>query len=652
MQKNCKFALFVFLVTLAFSGSAQKNLFHFGDISRSDLEMIVYQPDPDANAVILSDRGAATLHYISNKFQIEFERNVRIKILNTDGFDYANIEIPYLSEDRLTNVRACTYNIFSDSIVGTPVNPKEFIKDKSSKYHKTLRIAFANVAVGSVIEYQYKHTTEYVYRFIPWEFQAEIPTQLSEFTAEYNDFFIYNTLIKGDATSITKHTTKKDAYVGEYRTGAQILRWVGNNIPAFEREPYITGIKDHFIKVDFELAGTNFPGNSYQVLTPNYKDLPEKVLKRKDFGEALRNTGFLDKISKKIISNSSDDELSKLKAIREFVANKILWDGTYRFSTSENLKKVYTQERGNSAEINLILIAMLRKANLKADPVILSTRSNGSLHPSLAMIQNFNHVVASVKVGDKTYLVDASEPLLPYNMLPFQALNNKGRLINEANSIWVNLWNGEMKMTSINADVEIDSLGVVLGKINKSYSGFDGYRIRRFVKLESEKGYRDWLMSNYPSWSISGLSLQNLDSLTASVNEQFEFSTANLAEPTSIGLIVNPNFHLTNFSNLFVNEKRNYPIDFGCPEMLTYTATIKIPEGFEVDEMPRSISIMLPDQGGEFLFDCQKAGNTITIQSRLSIKQVRFEAKEYNKLRDFYTQAIRKQSELIVLKKI
>lgn len=652
MKKNRKFAPLLLLVALAFSASAQKISLPFGDISRSDLEMTVYQPDPDANAVILSDKGMATLSYSGDNFIIEFERNVRIKILNPDGFDYANIEIPYLREDRLTKVRACTYNLFNDSIVGTPVNPKEFIMDKSSKYHKTLRIAFANVTVGSVIEYQYKHTTEYIYRFIPWEFQAEIPTKFSEFSAEYNDFFIYNTLIKGNASSITKHTTFKDAFVGGYRTSARVLHWVANDIPAFKRESYITGVKDHFIKVDFELVGTNFPGNKYEVLTPSYKDLPKKVLEREDFGKALNKTGFLDKITKEIISKYSNNELAKLKAIREFVANKILWDGTYRFSISEDLKKVYTKERGNSAEVNLILIAMLRKANLNADPVILSTRSNGALHPSLAMIQNFNHVVTSVKVGEKTYLVDATEPLLPYNMLPFQALNDKGRLINEANSTWVNLSNGEMKITLINAEVEIDKSGVINGTIKKSYSGYDGYNIRRFVKLESEKGYRDWLMSSHPSWSICNLNLHNLDSLASSVNEQFEFSAASLAEPTSIGLIVNPNFYKTDFSNPFANEQRNYPIDFGCPEMLTYTVVIKIPEGFEVDQMPENISIVLPDKGGEFLFACQKVGNTITVQSRMSIKQVRFEAKDYNILRDFYTQATRKQSELIVLKKI
>ncbi len=652
MQKNRKFTLFVLLTAFALSASAQKIAFPFGDISRADLQMTTYKPDPDASAVILSDRGKAYLVYTGSRFAIEFERNVRIKILNSDGFDYANIEIPYLSEDKLTRVKASTYNIINDSIVETPVNPKEFIKDNSSKYHKTLRIAFANVAVGSVIEYQYKHTTVYVYRFMPWEFQSEIPTRLSEYSAEYNDFFDYKSIVKGDAKSITRSTSIANTFVGGHRTTARVLRWVGSNIPAFEREPHITGVKDHYIRVDFELAGTNFPGGSYQVITPSYKDLPKKVLERSDFGEALKKTSFLDKVTSEVISKCPNDELSKLKAIREFVANKILWDGRYRFSATDNLKKVYNRERGNSAEVNLILIAMLQKANLSVHPVILSTRTNGSLHPFMAMIQSFNHVVASVKIGDKTYLVDATEPLLPFNVLPFQALNNQGRLINLANSTWIDLTNGEMDITAINVDVEIDSLGMLKGKVKKSYSGYDGYRIRRLVKLESKKGYKDLLMANNPSWEISNLTLENLDSLSKYVNEQFEFAATSTVEPTHIGLVFNPNFHVSDFSNAFLNEERKYPIDFGCPELLTYTAVIRIPEGYEVDELPKNINLALPDRGGAFVFACTRVGNTITVQSRFSISQIRFEAKDYKTLREFYTQATRKQSELIVLKKI
>lgn len=159
-------------------------------------------------------------------------------------------------------------------------------------------------------------------------------------------------------------------------------------------------------------------------------------------------------------------------------------------------------------------------------------------------------------------------------------------------------------------------------------------------------------MASNPSWEISDLTMENLDSLSKFVNEQFEFATTSSVEPTHSGLIFNPNFHISDFSNAFLNEERKYPIDFGCPELLTYSAVIRIPKGYEVDEMPKNMNLALPEKGGAFVFACAQVGNTITIQSRFSISQIRFEAKDYKTLREFFTQAARKQSELIVLKKI
>ena len=64
------------------------------------------------------------------------------------------------------------------------------------------------------------------------------------------------------------------------------------------------------------------------------------------------------------------------------------------FTASNSLRNVMNKEKGSSAEINMILIAMLRSAGLNADPVILSTRSNGSLNQNSAMMQQFNYLVA------------------------------------------------------------------------------------------------------------------------------------------------------------------------------------------------------------------------------------------------------------------
>ncbi len=66
----------------------------FGDIPREDLEMSEYDPDPSADAVILENY-ASTVMRSGEGIQVITECHVRIKIINTDGLDYAHVELPY-----------------------------------------------------------------------------------------------------------------------------------------------------------------------------------------------------------------------------------------------------------------------------------------------------------------------------------------------------------------------------------------------------------------------------------------------------------------------------------------------------------------------------------------------------------------------------
>ena len=70
---------------------------------------------------------------------------------------------------------------------------------------------------------------------------------------------------------------------------------------------------------------------------------------------------------------------------------------------------------------------MLRYAGLTANPVLVSTRSNG-----IAIFPNrtaFNYVIAAVETPNGNILLDASDKFSTPNVLPFRALNWYGRLI-------------------------------------------------------------------------------------------------------------------------------------------------------------------------------------------------------------------------------
>ena len=100
-----------------------------------------------------------------------------------------------------------------------------------------------------------------------------------------------------------------------------------------------------------------------------------------------------------------------------------------------------------------------------------------------------------------------------------------------------------------------------------------------------------------------------------------------------------------------LQEKRNYPVDFGHSFDEMYLAKIVIPEGYVIDELPKAKIFGLPENAAKYSYNVAQMGNTISITSSLNINKGLFTQDEYPGLREFYGLMVAKQSEQIVLKR-
>ena len=153
--------LTLFLLLLNYSLYAQKMPFKFGDLDRDLIEMSVYPLDSGADAVVLSDFGNAYFFYDSkNGFFFNFERTTRIKIFNSDGYKYANVEVPVYnnaSGDResLSKVKGITYNLDKGKIVKSKMEKNAMFTEEYDQNWSIEKFTLPDVKEGSVIEYQY-----------------------------------------------------------------------------------------------------------------------------------------------------------------------------------------------------------------------------------------------------------------------------------------------------------------------------------------------------------------------------------------------------------------------------------------------------------------------------------------------------------------
>jgi hypothetical protein len=77
-----------------------------------------------------------------------------------------------------------------------------------------------------------------------------------------------------------------------------------------------------------------------------------------------------------------------------------------------------------------------------------------------------------------------------------------------------------------------------------------------------------------------------------------------------------------------------------------------VPEGYQVDELPKSTIVKYNEEGdGQFEYRISESNGMISLRSRIFIKRTYFQPDEYNILREFFNMIVKKQNEQIVLKK-
>ena len=332
---------------------AQKSPIKFGEIPLADLKMTVYDRDSSASAVILTDYGEAYVVIASNFTSLIFERHVRIKILKKEGLKWADASIPLYhvgsDEERVTKLKAATYNLENGKLVASPMQKDGIFKEKFNRNINLQKFTLPNVKEGSVIEYVYTVSSEFYYIFPNWQFQYDIPVRWSEYWAMFPEFFIFEKYMQGYISPTLYEV--KDKSSTDFNTKGH--HWVSKNVPAFKAEPFMTSEDDYVSKINLALSHVNFPNQAVREIMGTWAKLNTELLESENFGKAVTGSGFLKKRTEEILMGISDPA-QKVNAIFNFVQKNFEWDGT-KDIYADNLKKVFEDKKGTAADINILL---------------------------------------------------------------------------------------------------------------------------------------------------------------------------------------------------------------------------------------------------------------------------------------------------------
>ncbi|MFX0140520.1 MAG: DUF3857 domain-containing protein, partial [Candidatus Hodarchaeota archaeon] len=250
-----------FLLILNSCSSTKKMTAKLGEIKKTDMEMIEFPADTNANALILSDIGEVSF---TDNLEMVFERYRRVKILKEAGFHFGTVTIPYYAKDGSQHVKSIvgqTYNINADSSIQTVQLAKDsIITEDMEDGWRRLRFTLPAIKRGSIIEYSYKLYAKKFAWLRKWEFQTEEPTLYSEFKAEIPEFLNYIMIYQGtdsfDVYESETYSRQIKYFLRKNTTNFTINRWAMRDVPALRREPFITTLDDYRMMIRFQLANT------------------------------------------------------------------------------------------------------------------------------------------------------------------------------------------------------------------------------------------------------------------------------------------------------------------------------------------------------------------------------------------------------------
>ena len=140
-----------------------------------------------------------------------------------------------------------------------------------------------------------------------------------------------------------------------------------------------------------------------------------------------------------------------------------------------------------------------------------------------------------------------------------------------------------------------------------------------------------------------------LDSLTSQYTREFNF-TRTSAIKVDDKIFVNPFAEIYFIAEEFSGE-RTYPVEFRNPKTIEYTATIHLPDGYEVYDLPHKISLLQPKCGASATILSKAHGKIVQFGVTIKLDNATIPLEQYKDFQQWWMQMCSLFDEMIVLRR-
>ena len=630
-------------------------------VTPAELDLKNYTKDTSAHAVYLNEFGKSRIDMAGDdNIRLLFEYHARIKIFDAKGIENGTISIPVFNGkevgEEVDDIKGTTYYRDDDGQMrSVPFDIKNIFKVKDNKYRSTVKFAMPALRPGCVIDFKYKLTSPYINEFRNWDFQSNIPKIYSKYEVYIPAFWTFNASLRGSLKlSASKSEVERDCFTSHgAKCDCSHIFYDMKDIPAFIAEDYMTAEKNFISAIYFaEVEWTN-PYSSFKtVVSKSWKDVEYQLKADESFGSQFKRRDLMKERIASVITGKTD-ELEKAKAIYTYLQKWFKWNDFTTIYSPDGIKKAYDAHTGTVGDINLCLAAALRAADINTELVVLSTRGNGNVNTLYPVLNDFNYVIVKINIGDNYFLLDATDPLLSFGLLPLKCLNDKGRVINlDKPSYWIELNGLQREKTTRALELTLMDNGKLKGTITNYYMGYDAYTKRKAIKnFNSVDEYIENLDEKLIKLKILKSNISNLDSLEMPLGETFDVEIDAFDNLNHNKLIFNPFLWEKITTNPFKLTERDYPVDWGMASEERLILTMHLPAQYSIETPPQSVIFKMPDTGGMYATNFENNDNTFTFSSLIRFGKAVYSSEEYPYLKEFYNKIILTEKADMIFKK-
>jgi hypothetical protein len=596
----------------------------------------------------------------------------RIKVLTEKGKEMATVELPYWkgnAEFNIVDVQGRT--IHSDgTVVPLTAKPGDLLALKSGQLQLQRKIfTLPSVEVGSILEYSYQLTYSNRKFFEPvWEVQRHYFVHKARYDFSPFHGFVPGTqgqsegyldyLIDESGNKLDRLvwwwqlpqgvTVAQDPALGRFSLDV-------NDIPPAPDEAWAPPLSSTLYKVQF-----------YYTYGASAEDFWLKAAK--SWSKEIDQFAEPDKTIRDAATGlvaPSDSDLAKAQKLYAAVEALDNTDYSRRKTESERQElklkpekhaaDTWTQKSGNSNEIALLYLAMLRAAGLTAYATTIVDRDRGVFDPSYMSVDQLDHTLVILSTGGKEILLDPGEKMCPFATVSWkhssaeglrQSADGPGRAATPSQIFGAN-------MVKRSGNIAVDPQGGVSGTLQIVMTGQEAllWRQRALevdepeLKKQFDSGLEEVVPEGVEARVLRFLGLDEPDRVLMA----FVQVKGTLGSATAKRLILPGFFFHNQGGEPFVSqEKRLEPVDMQYARQIADQVTYDLPAGMTVEGAPQDAKVSWEGHAGYVVKTKTELGQ-ITVARVLANAFTLAKPEEYQELRGFYQKvAAADQAQLVL----